>query len=283
MRNEWLHRNLTALASAILVVPVFLAFAQSNGSHPSLTGVAISFDFPQQRLTLHEPVILTFKVTNNTAGAIRLFLGEDRKAGFSFTLTRPDGKTVKLPLYRPEGLSVSGTLSVQPSESYFQNLLLNEWYDFASLGIYELDARLVQPIRSNDGTIYGEDAGFRARIEIMPRDELALAKACDALASTVEGAASYSQAAEAALALSYVRDPAAVPYLRRVLKAQGMVNNIAIKGLEEIANQSAVQVLIEGLQMEYADTAALSRSALDRIRNQSGDPAIRQEIDSAMK
>jgi hypothetical protein len=284
MRNEWLRHNLIAVGTIILVVPVLFAFAQINGRHPSVTGVALSFDFPEQRLTLHEPVILTFKVTNNAPGAIKLFLGEDRKAGFSFTLMKPDGTTVKLPPYRPEGLSVSGDLSVQPGESYFQNLLLNEWYDFASLGTYELDARLVQPILADSGVSYGGNAGLSARIEITPRDELTLSKTCDNLASAVEGATSASQeAVESALALSYIRDPIAVPYLRRVLKGQRMVENFAIKGLEAIANESAVQALIEGSKMEYADSAVLSRSALARIRDRTRDPLLREDIDSALK
>lgn len=215
---------------------------------------------------------------------IKLFLGEDRKAGFSFTLTKPDGTTVKLLPYRPEGLSVSGTLSVQPGESYSQHLLLNEWYDFSTQGIYGIDARLIQPILGENDVSFGGNTGRSARLEILPRDELALSKKCNDLASAVEGASSASQeAADAALALRYVRDPIAVPYLLRVLRAQRLVENFAIKGLEDIANELAVKALIDGSKMEYADTALLSRSALARIRNKTRDSEIRQEIDTAMK
>ena len=135
MQTKWLNYVLIAVGTIVLVADTMVAsFAQSNGNHSSETGVTVSFEFSARRLTLHEPVILTFKVTNGSPRVIKLDLGEDRKAGFSFTLTRPDGTTIKLPTYVPEGLSVFGAVLVQPGDSYVQNLLLNEWHDFAALG-----------------------------------------------------------------------------------------------------------------------------------------------------
>ena len=143
---------------------------------------------------------------------------------------------------------------------------------------------MIQPILGENDVSFGGNTGRSARLEILPRDELALSKKCNDLASAVEGASSASQeAADAALALRYVRDPIAVPYLLRVLRAQRLVENFAIKGLEDIANELAVKALIDGSKMEYADTALLSRSALARIRNKTRDSEIRQEIDTAMK
>jgi HEAT repeat protein len=81
---------------------------------------------------------------------------------------------------------------------------------------------------------------------------------------------------------SGVKDPIAVPYLRRALLSKKLVEPLAIKGLEQIANEAAVRVLIESLKVVYADTAVLSRSALTRIRNQTHDPELRHEIDHVL-
>ncbi len=244
--------------------------------------VKISYSLAAPKITLHEPVMIVFQVTNNLDEPVNLDLGQDRKAGFEFSLTKPDGVKMQLPILTHEGLALGGAFPLRPGESYIQSLILNEWYDFASEGRYELEGHLVNPVVINSGARYNGGAGFRATLEIGPRDELALAKTCDTLTNQIEASDSYQQSSEATLALSYVKDPIAVPYLRRALLSKKLVEPLAIKGLEQIANEAAVRVLIESLKVEYADTAVLSRSALARIRNQTHDPELRQEIDHAL-
>jgi hypothetical protein len=227
-------------------------------------------------------VLIVFQVTNNSNEPFNLDLGQDRKGGFAFSLTKPDGVKIQLPRLTHEGFALGGAFPLGPGESYIQSLILNEWYDFSSEGGYELEGHLVNPVVMNSGARYNGGAGFRATLEIGPKDESALAKTCDALASQIEASKSYQQAAEATLALSYVKDPIVVPYLRRALLSKTLVEPLAIKGLEKIANEAAVRVLIESLAMESTDTASLARASLVSIQRKTTDQNLRQEIDQAL-
>jgi hypothetical protein len=266
-------RILLALALVVMTAPVLTA-----------QDVTTSYSLPSQKITLHQPVIVTFKVINATGTPVSLDLGYDRKGGFAFSLTGPDGVKLELPVYGiREGLSLIGTVSIQPRGTYAQTLILNEWYNFAIPGEYKLEGRLTNPILVNNGSRREMDPGFSSVLEIGARDELALAKACADLANQIDASNSYQEAADAAFALTYVNDPIAVPYLRRALFAQKLVEPVAVNGLEKIANDAAVRVLVEGLKLEFTDAADMSRWALERIRNQTPDPEIRQQIDNSLK
>jgi hypothetical protein len=282
MQEYWSLPRLISVASISLVSSLLLVAGQDFGKQSS-AAMTISYSFPPQQLTVHQPVILTFKIRNDFRQPIQLDLGQDRKGGFSFTLTRPDGVKFRLPEFSREGISQTGTLSLQPGERYSQNLLLNEWYDFEIPGKYELEGHLIKPIVVGDGAREERDQGFRSGLEIGPRDELALAKTCGTLADQIDDSTSYEHAAQAALILSYVKDPVAVPYLHRALLAHKLVEPIAIAGLEKIGNERAVRVLFEGLKIEYGDSAVLSRAALERIRSQTEDPNLRNEIEQNLK
>jgi hypothetical protein len=282
MQEHWSLPRLIFVAAISLASSLLLVVGQDFGEQSSAK-MKISYSFPSQQFTLHQPVILTFKVRNDYRRPIQVDLGQDRKGGFSFTLTTPDGVKFRLPEFSREGISQTGTFSLQPGESYSQNLLLNEWYDFEIPGRYELEGHLINPIVVGDGPMEEHDQGFRSGMEIGPRNELALAKTCGGLADKVDDSTSYEQAAQAVLILSYVKDPVAVSYLRRALLAHKLVEPIAIAGLEKIGNETAVRALFEGLRIEYGDSAILSRAALERIRNQTNDPNLRNEIEQNLK
>ena len=284
MRKYWLPLHiLIVLVSARLGATALPSSGQGGGTPPAIAGVTISYSFPSQHLTLHEPVILTFKISNGTPQPIRLDLGLDRKGGFSFTVTRPDGARVQVPAFYRTGLSRVGRVSVQSGESYSQDLLLNELYDFSMPGRYVLEGVLTNPISIGSGPVSEKDTGFRTVLDFAPRDELALTKACDVLANRIEAAPSNLEAADAAFALSYVKDPIAVPYLRRALLAQKVVESVAINGLESIGNDEAVRVLAEALGMKSGETALLARAALARIEMRTTDVQVRQEIDRVLQ
>jgi hypothetical protein len=252
------------------------ATCQSARNDGTFAGVTISYAFQAQRLTVHEPLILNFRVANGTSKPLGLDLGSDRKGGFSFTVTRPDGTKLKLPPLNRAGVTRIGRVAVQPGETYSQNLLLNEWYDFSMPGKYELEGYLENPVLTDSGA--QKDSGFRETVEVGPRDELSLSKTCDALATQVETLSSSEEAHEAAFALSHVNDPVAVAYLRRALLADITVAPTLINGLEAIGNEAAVQALGDGLKAAPA-WADLFRSSLARIRQQSSDPRVQQDVD----
>jgi len=72
-------------------------------------------------------------------------------------------------------------------------------------------------------------------------------------------------AREAGRALSYVNDPVAVPYLRRVLKESFFGKELAIEGLVRIRNAEAVETLQSSLEIGDSELRAQIKAALYAI------------------
>jgi hypothetical protein len=75
----------------------------------------------------------------------------------------------------------------------------------------------------------------------------------------------YQDQADAALALSHVVDPVAVPYIEEALSATTRVDPILIEGLRRIGSAEARAVLEQAATSSSADRAALARNALARL------------------
>ncbi len=160
---------------------------------------------------------------------------------------------------------------------------MDERFDFTTPGYYEIEIQLTKQAYTDTGQLLDYQRVFDSRFEITPRDESALRTTCDSLIKEIEVSSSYEAAAVAAQELSSIRDPVAVPFLRKALLAKQLVEPFAIQGLERIADQDAIRALGEGLGISYHNTSALSRSALLRIETQTSDPEIKQEIRRALE
>src|SRR6266478_4873053 len=124
-------------ASGLLILPLISILtstlfvkAQTAENHSQTEDVAVVYALSDQTISLHQPVIVTFTVQNNTSESIHLELGQDRKEGFQFALTKSDGTKVQLPILIRQGASRIGSLEVHAGETYSQKLVLNEWYEF---------------------------------------------------------------------------------------------------------------------------------------------------------
>jgi hypothetical protein len=241
----------------------------------SVAQAKVEMSLQRPRITLHEPVELTFDVTNNDQNSVQIDLGRDRKENFKITLTTPTGEKIHLPQLRKSGMTRSPDVTIATGENYHQTLVLNEWYDFKQVGFYQIEVELAKPALSNGAVVAGQEP-FDLTLNVDPRDETALANRCESLAADIIAFPSYEVAAERALALSYVNDPVAVPYLKRVLLANKSVEVFAINGLRRVATPDAVQVLGLALTMDY--TSAFARAALSGIENETADPQVKEQI-----
>jgi hypothetical protein len=265
------------LKSCALVFLFLIAHAACDGeAQPqSLGGAVIKYSLPTHRLVLHEPVVLEFSVKNETNTRVVLNLGQDRKGGYEFSVTPPGGEKLRLRRYAHAGIARVGRLSIEPGLIFSQRLILNEWYDFATPGRYDLEGRLVEPI---EGTAYEErDPGFHGVIEVGPEDVRKLKVICDSLAKKVVESRTYEDAAQAALALSYVKDPVAVPYLERILAANKSIQLIAVQGLERVGDDNAIRALGSALGLP-GDASILARAALQRLASETADAARKETI-----
>jgi hypothetical protein len=232
------------LNAIIFALACGTAAAQEAQARSSPAGVVISYNLLSRHLTLHEPVIVTFNASNMTSQPFDLDLGGDLKENFLFIVTSPNGAINKFGRTLSEGSHLEGKLSLKPGANYSENLLLNERYDFPTPGQYEVQIYLVRWLRSNGPAVSYErdprDQGFRATVQIGPRNEAILTQTCDHLVQVIGGAKS-DEAREAAVALSYVADPIAVPYLEQVLSSQWRYQ--ALIGLGRVGNDAAIQAL----------------------------------------
>lgn len=273
-----MHIRLTTTFLSILAV-----LGTGNASAQEDAAKAVRFSLPSPRITLHEPAVVMFQAMNLTSTALQFDLGQDRKQNFLFALTLPTGERIELPRFRKSGLARIGRIVLKPGQTYSQRLLVNQWYDFKDAGLYELEVTLAKPILTQNGATLGKPEPFRAVLDIEARNEPTLAKACAEITARIQESASYEDASEAALELSYVRDPVAVPYLERALKAPKLVEPIAITGLESIGNADAVRALGSALQIQRDNASVLARAALQRIAQATSDPEVRQQVAKILK
>ena len=260
---------------------LLLAISVGAG-HPAPNGVRFSYVLPQT-LTLHEPVCLVSTISNETSETAQIDLGQDRKGAYVLAVTQPNGVKIDLPQHSHEGISRLATFALEPSQSYTQTLVLNEWYAFDVPGRYQVQVRLTRPALLGASSTPVADPGFQASIEIQPRSAERLKATLNELTQRIEDSASYEQAADAATTLRYVTDPLAVPYLEKALQSGKQIEQIAIAGLEGIADEAAVAALISSLRSANSDVSTLAQASLRRIQQRTRDLALKEQIRIALQ
>ncbi|HEX4022750.1 MAG TPA: HEAT repeat domain-containing protein [Acidobacteriaceae bacterium] len=277
MRSLQLLRVTVLFAIAVLATAQVAEAQDQAVDQQASWPVLVSYSLPKDHLTLHEPVVLVFTAANKTRYPIQLDLGQDRQGQFSFAVVDPNGTRHQLPLYLREGLSDPGIFSVEPGHTYSQKLVLNQWYSFSVPGRYELEGHLARPIVIGGGIGQQTDRGFRFTLDIGPRDEAALTETCESLVKEIEGPDG-QDAADAALALSYVDDPLAEPYLRSVLFKRSELEPVLLKGLGRIGDGRSVSSLAEAAASDDDEVKEWAIMALYDIGQRTNDPQVREEI-----
>ncbi|MCU1263757.1 MAG: hypothetical protein JWM21_75 [Acidobacteria bacterium] len=100
---------------------------------------------------------------------------------------------------------------------------------------------------------------------VEPRDTRQLNEACADLETQVINARGFSEALDPALALSYVNDSVAIPYLEGLISSRQLVDGYAITGLERIGTDDAIEALRLAAKSENKNTAVLANQALARL------------------
>jgi HEAT repeat protein len=118
---------------------------------------------------------------------------------------------------------------------------------------------------------------------VLSRDPGKLGEVCDAFFNQLMTSDTYEQVIESAVALSFIKDPVAVPYLERMLNTDKMVEPIAIQGLARINDRGAVDVLINALKLQKPEITASAQYALSQIEVETKDPSVKQQIRRALK
>lgn len=270
MRQHQLR--LVELAVALMLASLMVAYSMDNAAKQVMVSYEVS-----SPITLHEPVIVQFSVNNGLDEEIEFDLGHNRKTNFLIWIAKPDGSVVKVPPRPAEDVGAIGRVSVGPRQTFSQRLLLNEWYDFRKPGDYQIDIRLNAPIRTNSGLTVKPSTKKQLRLQVHPRNQEMLKQECDKLIKGSQSS-SYAQAVEAATALSYIKDPVVVPYLKTVLEADKRLNVVAVDGLRRVATDDALEEIISAAQSQNHETAEYAKAVLGRMMGSVQNPVLKEKI-----
>jgi len=229
--------------------------------------ISIEFSLESPTISLGEPVLIDFVARNRSQDTAEIDLGHNRKANFRFTIMTPDRRVLEVPQLSSEGFGRIGRIPIPVDHSYRQVLLLDEWYDVDVPGEYEIAIRV------------GKSEPQVLRLQVLERDPeklTAVAKALygEALSLNVE------VADRAALALSSIDDPVALPFLQNLLARR---QPLAARGLGKIATPQAIDVLLANAGSRDIAVYAAVRAELLLLRSRILDEKTIRRIDEGLQ
>lgn len=253
-------------------IAIFLALAVLrapdgvSGAAPPQGELSVTYQV-ESTVTLREPVVVTVTVENSTDAPVAIDLGLDRTANFRF---EPRGAIQPRRRVVDEGAGGvvrAGTLAIAPGQRYQQRLLLNEWFEFDRIGIYEIYIRLDSPLSGDArATASAAYTGSTLRFEVLPRNERVLRETCAKLSAIVSATRDVDVSFQAARELAAVKDPIAVEYIGQALAATSRGEFILIPALVGIGGREA-KALAERLSHDAdSERAGLARNAVARLK-----------------
>ena len=261
------------------------------------SGIRLAMKIGPQ-FVLHEPVYATLTIHNSLNEEIRFDLGQNDRSSLGLSIVLPTGGEIAAPA-PPQtgpagGIFTASRPILAPGETYVQQLLLNEWHEFGAPGQYRLKlwstARYVRHVKGIElRSTEGGDPFFTAEeigIEILPEDAGRLQSVCTNLMTRAISSPSVQMRVDAAVALSYVNDPAAIPFLRQILfepaGAADSVRRYAVDGLARIRNIDAIEILLASLPTADSELTPYIRRQLRRVESLVEDQALKARIQAAL-
>jgi len=181
---------------------------------------------------------------------------------------KPDGAVVQTPPTEM-GPYVLGRFversPVAPGRTFTKRMILNEWYEFSTPGNYIVEAKLGGRVQTASGTPVAPAPPREISLQVTARDPEHLKSVCEELAGKAIGGTA-EDAMAAGLALSYVNDAVAVPYLARLLKESFVGRGDALAGLVRIGNAEAVESLTSNLDTHDTELRVQVENALNEIK-----------------
>src|ERR1700682_1751084 len=251
--------------------------------------IDVHFRLQENVVTLNEPVLIFFEVHNGLKHPVVVTVGALVRQFFDFALKTPSGEVLHKDQIGPGGVALyqdfvtvgDGKVTVEPGGDYKEPLVMNQWFPFATQGVYSLTSNLTSDIETADGTFQAPSQTVQLRVN--PRDPVRLAKICAALARRAEAATTVVEAQFPSLALSYVTDPIAIPYLARLLSAHTLVYNPAVSGLERIGNDEAAEALLSAMNENWGDIPELATRSLARMQDRIANPHLKETVKKAVE
>jgi hypothetical protein len=237
----------------------------------------MKFYAEEKTISMGEPVNIEFRAMNNARAPMRLDLGLNRQGAFRFDIGATDGTVahVSAPslVGGTEMLGRINLVSLAPGEMYKQLVRLSQWYSFPLPGTYVVTGHLT-------GERFDVIVDGAFTIAITAPDANRLLVKCEQLATRALDPAD-AGGFDAALDLSLIKDPIAVPYLERMLAAQPPARAAAIEGLARIGTLEATDSLLDFVGRANPEDRSRTVSALVLLGRSTHRTSVRERIRAA--
>jgi len=268
-----LNRSSACALGIALVFVGSLLWGLTDSAARTQDAIPISFALETPGVTLHEPVFVELKIENSLPEQVTFELGFQEKANYHFTLTEPGGSTVTPPGIWEGGFGATGHMALKAGGAFERKVLVNEWYEFKKPGDYGIQIKLTHlALTTASGTLLVSEASSpQMLLRVDPVDPSKLSEVCQALLDAARTSRGFAKRAENALALSYILDPVAVPYLAKLAKMP-QLDDVGVAGLARIANVEGIEEVVSGLGAEDPELERSIRNALDCLKRGCGPP-----------
>lgn len=240
--------------------------------------ILVSFTLTTNAFTKHEPIVLTLIIKNESEQEVKMNLGSHQEEAIDVLVTLPTGKILRKPHSIEEGVGSTSEVIIKPDELYTQNILLSKWFRFENIGEYKINVSLDKHYQTNETLNLLANSSTDLKLSVQKNNPKKLDEISNRLLNTIVSAESYKDVYEAALNLSYIKDPVAVPYMERAASTKDVIAPICIKGLERIGSKEAVSALSNLIKHNDEDVSLLARNALYFILNKTKDGKLKKEI-----
>ncbi len=232
--------------------------------------VPFRFSLDKPNVSLREPVFIKLEVENPLAEAISFDLGIHAKAHFRLSIAEPAGTRASPPALEEVGFGRSGNVTVGAGETFHEEILVNEWYQFPEPGTYQVQLKITDlALKTESGALLSNQVVSPPMIlQVGPRDPMRLAKLCERLTEQARTSRSYPIRGQSAHTLSYVVDPVAVPYLAK-LGGTPLLRRAAVLGLARIAHADGIESVISRLGPQDRGLEAEIKAELARAKQRS--------------
>lgn len=210
---------------------------------PGRKSVEVLFKLEPSRVVLNQPIIINFSISNNSGERAIVDLGSNYTEYISFMITFPNGKEEMFSLPIKNGLALWGVANIEPGTMFNQRVILNEWVKLDQPGRYSVAGLIKAKGRTANGEKLEISHGPAITFMLEAKDRLQLQNVVNLLFERFQNSKTWQEAADAGIALAYVEDAAAAPYLRRAIQSRKMVDSVIINALAEIGGSTAIETL----------------------------------------
>lgn len=244
-------------------VMLLVALMLASTLGPQAQSRAVQYEL-RTGTSVGEPVILEVIVQND--GSARAVVDVDFGASnvefLTFEITNPKGGRTKVRPPLGTGFQVWGRYQLSAGQRQVVTLALNEFADFSAPGNYQVAVTFTGPALSG-GTALGIARNASWTFTLGSRDAAAIQRRCDELLARIQKRDDDTR--DALIALTAIRDPAAVPYLLKSAEARGLATE-EIKALERIGGGDAKAALQVLAKSPNRFTAVEAKAALARVK-----------------